>query len=97
MEALQYCGGKNSTERVIVLTFRGCSQRFIFMLYEIRLLTTFSSAWGLLFLVSRYIFFYPNEIVKERLTLRENTISLTSEWHFVKTFFFKIGLETNLE
>jgi hypothetical protein len=26
-----------------------------------------------------------------------STISLTSEWHFVKTFFFKIGLETNLE
>jgi hypothetical protein len=25
-----------------------------------------------------------------------NTISLTSEWHFVKPFFFKIGLETNL-
>jgi hypothetical protein len=30
-------------------------------------------------------------------TLSALTISLTSEWHFVKTFFFKIGLETNLE
>jgi hypothetical protein len=27
----------------------------------------------------------------------DEIISLTSEWHFVKTFFFKIGLETNLE
>jgi DNA-binding transcriptional regulator GbsR (MarR family) len=27
----------------------------------------------------------------------EKVISLTSEWHFVKKNFFKIGLETNLE
>jgi hypothetical protein len=28
---------------------------------------------------------------------RASTISLTSEWHFVKIFFLKISLETNLE
>ena len=27
----------------------------------------------------------------------EKVISLTSEWHFVKKMFFKIGLETNLK
>jgi hypothetical protein len=32
-----------------------------------------------------------------RRWLTEKVISLTSEWHFVKNFFFKIGLETNLE
>ena len=41
----------------------------------------------------------PLNLMKIRHIARDlvYTISLTSEWHFVKTFFFKIGLETNLE
>jgi hypothetical protein len=37
------------------------------------------------------------EPVRTRVQKGRSVISLTSEWHFVKTFFFKIGLETNLK
>jgi hypothetical protein len=40
------------------------------------------------------VLYVVNTIFKNLL---EEVISLISEWHFVKNFFFKIGLETNFE